>query len=139
MENVLGIVLPEIGVDKASLDLTSIVAKLRTDAGTTVENKIEVDVRANNRWSSEEIKGQENPSRVYTLRCNKPEMAVSVQPGNIWTKEFTIDELTVTTGDPEVIKSKLKYQYKEKSGGDDTWKDIQDMKVLFNEHPQNRS
>ncbi len=41
-------------------------------------------------------------------------MAVSVQPGNIWTKEFTIDELTVTTGDPEVIKSKLKYQYKEK-------------------------
>ena len=68
MENVLGIVLPEIGVDKASLDLTSIVAKLRTDAGTTVENKIEVDVRANNRWSSEEIKGQENPSRVYTLR-----------------------------------------------------------------------
>lgn len=66
-------------------------------------------------------------------------MAVSVQPGNIWTKEFTIDELTVTTGDPEVIKSKLKYQYKEKSGGDDTWKDIQDMKVLFNEHPQNRS
>ena len=139
MENVLGIVLPEIGVDKASLDLTSIVAKLRTDAGTTVENKIEVDVRANNRWSSEEIKGQENPSRVYTLRCNKPEMAVSVQPGNIWTKEFTIDELTVTTGDPEVIKSKLKYQYKEKAGGDDTWKDIQDMKVLFNEHPQNRS
>ena len=65
MENVLGIVLPEIGVDKASLDLTSIVAKLRTDAGTTVENKIEVDVRANNRWSSEEIKGQENPSRLY--------------------------------------------------------------------------
>jgi len=58
-------------------------------------------VRANNRWSSEEIKGQENPSRVYTLRCNKPEMAVSVQPGNIWTKEFTIDELTVTTGDPK--------------------------------------
>ena len=41
-------------------------------------------------------------------------------------------------GDPEVIKSKLKYQYKEKSGGDDTWKDIQDMKVLFNEHPQNK-
>ena len=33
----------------------------------------------------------------------------------------------------------MKYQYKEKSGGDDTWKDIQDMKVLFNEHPQNRS
>ena len=139
MENVLGIVLPDIGVDKASLDLTSIVAKLRTDAGTTVENKIEVDVRANNRWSSEEIKGQENPSRVYTLRCNKPEMAVSVQPGNIWTKEFTVDELTVTAGDSEVIKSKLKYQYKEKSEGDDAWKEIQDMKVLFNERPQNRS
>ena len=139
MENVLGIVLPEIGVDKASLDLTSIVAKLRTDAGTTVENKIEVDVSAYYRRTSQENKALETPSRVYTLRSNKPEMAVSVQPGNIWTKEFTIDELTVTTGDPEVIKSKLKYQYKEKSGGDDTWKDIQDMKVLFNEHPQNRS
>lgn len=36
----LGIVLPEIGVDKASLDLTSIVAKLRTDAGTTVEIRL---------------------------------------------------------------------------------------------------
>lgn len=139
VEKVLGIVLPEIGAEKASLDLTSIVSKLQTNAGTTVENKIEVDAKANNRWSSETVKDQENPNRVYTLRCNKPEMVVSVQPGNIWTKEFTVDELTVTAGDSEVIKSKLKYQYKEKSGGDDTWKDIQDMKVLFNEHPQNRS
>ncbi len=139
VEKTLGVVLPEIGAEKASLDLTPIVVKLQTDAGATVENKIEVDVRANNRWSSEEISGQENPSRVYTLRCNKPEMVVSVQPGNIWTKEFTVDELTVTTGDPEVIKSKLKYQYKEKSEGDDSWKEIQDMKVLFSEHPQNRS
>lgn len=139
VEKVLGIVLPEIGAEKASLDLTSIVSKLQTNAGTTVENKIEVDVKANNRWSSETIKDQENPNRVYTLRCNKPGMAVSVQPGNIWTKEFTVDELTVTAGDSEVIKSKLKYQYKEKSEGDDAWKEIQDMKVLFNERPQNRS
>ena len=138
VEEALGVTLPQVGTDKASLDLTPLIGKLQTNAGVTVENTIEVDVKANNRWSSEEISGQDNPSRVYTLQCNKPEMAVSVQPGNIWTKEFTIDELTVTTGDPEAIKSKLKYQYKEKSGGDDTWKDIQDMKVLFNEHPQNR-
>ena len=138
VEKVLGIVLPEIGAEKASLDLTSIVAKLRTDAGMSVENKVEVDVKANNRWSSEEIEG-ESPNLAYILRCDKPEMAVSVQPGNVWTKEFTIDELTVTTGNPEVIKSNLKYQYKEKSEGDNAWKDIQDMKVLFNEHPQNRS
>lgn len=139
VEKVLGIVLPEIGAEKASLDLTSIVSKLQTNAGTTVENKIEVDAKANNRWSSETIKDQENPNRVYTLRCNKPEMVVSVQPRNIWTKEFTVDELTITAGNPEVIKSKLKYQYKEKSGGDEAWKEIQEMKVLFNEHPQNRS
>lgn len=139
VEKVLGIVLPEIGAEKASLDLTSIVSKLQTNAGTTVENKIEVDAKANNRWSSETVKDQENPNRVYTLRCNKPEMVVSVQPGNIWTKEFTVDELTVTAGNPEIIKSQLKYQYKDKSGNDDAWKEVQNMKVLFAEYPQNKS
>ena len=93
VEKVLGIVLPEIGAEKASLDLTSIVSKLQTNAGTTVENKIEVDAKANNRWSSETVKDQENPNRVYTLRCNKPIFRVNAYPGNVWTKEFTMNPL----------------------------------------------
>lgn len=139
VEETLGIILPEIGTEKASLDLTSVVAKLQTNAGETVTNTVEVDVMSNGRWSSEVIVGQENPSRVYTLECKKPEMILAVQPENVWTKEFTVDELTVKTGNPEVIKSNLKYQYKDKSGNDDSWKDIQDLKVLFDEHPQNKS
>lgn len=126
VEKVLGIVLPEIGAEKASLDLTSIVPKLQTNAGATVENNIEVDVRANNRWSSEEISGQENPSRVYTLRCNKPIFRVSAYPGNIWTKEFTMNPLMenqVESGNFTTLSNNMKYQYS--LDGQSDWIDIE--------------
>lgn len=107
VETALGIILPEIGATTGSLDFTSLIPQLMTDAGTTVSSTIEVDVKANNRWASED----EAVNRVYTLKCNKPEFSIAVDERNCWSREFTIDEVNVTAGDPEAIKENLVYQY----------------------------
>ena len=107
VETALGIALPEIGATTGSLDFTSLIPQLMTDAGTTVSSTIEVDVKANNRWASED----EAVNRVYTLKCNKPEFSIAVDERNCWSREFTIDEVNVTAGDPEAIKKNLVYQY----------------------------
>lgn len=107
VEAALGITLPEIGATEGSLDFSSLTPQLMTDAGNTVSSTIEVDVKANNRWASED----EAANRVYTLKCNKPEFSISVDERNCWSREFTIDEVNVTTGNPETIKANLVYQY----------------------------
>lgn len=110
VETALGIALPEIGATEGSLDFTSLIPQLMTDAGNTVSSTIEVDVKANNRWASED----ESINRVYTLKCNKPIFHVSVFPGNIWTKEFTMNSLTVEeveSGDYESLIQKMTYQF----------------------------
>lgn len=110
VETALGIALPEIGATEGSLDFTSLIPQLMTDAGNTVSSTIEVDVKANNRWASED----ESINRVYTLKCNKPIFHVSVYPGNIWTKEFTMNSLTVEeveSGDYESLIQKMTYQF----------------------------
>lgn len=117
VETALGITLPEIGVSEGSIDFSSLIPQLMTDAGNTVLSTIEVDVKANNRWSSED----EAANRVYTLKCNKPEFSVQVSSGNIWTKEFTIDGCQVHTGNFETISSRVTYQYRKK--GDIDWID----------------
>lgn len=107
VETVLGITLPEIGVSEGSLDFSSLIPQLMTDAGNTVSSTVEVDVKANNRWASED----EVANRVYTLKCNKPEFSISVDERNCWAREFTIDEVEVTAGNAETIKNNLVYQY----------------------------
>lgn len=107
VETALGIALPEIGATTGSLDFTSLIPQLMTDAGNTVASTIEVDVKANNRWASED----QAVNRVYTLKCNKPEFSIGVDERNCWSREFTIDEVNVTAGDPEAIKANLVYQY----------------------------
>ena len=107
VETALGITLPEIGVSEGSIDFSSLIPQLMTDAGNTVLSTIEVDVKANNRWSSED----EAANRVYTLKCNKPEFSIFVDERNCWSREFTIDEINVTSGNPEAIKKNLVYQY----------------------------
>lgn len=125
IETALGIKLPEVGVTEASLDFTSLIPELLTDNGSTVESKIEVNVKANNRWISE---GEQNAdSRTYTLTCNKPEFSVSVLPGNIWTKEFTVNSLLaedVKTGNYDVLRKKMKYQFS--TDGNSNWTDLGD-------------
>ena len=125
IETALGITLPEIGTTDASLDLSPLLAKLQTNAGETTENSIEIDAKANNRWSSEEIEGQETPNLKYTLVCNKPKFTVSAYPGNIWTKEFTMNALMedqVTEGDFSKLSANMKYQFS--TNGESDWTDL---------------
>lgn len=125
IETALGITLPEIGTTDASFDLSPLLAKLQTNAGVATANTIEIDVKANNRWSSEEIKGQETPNLKYTLVCNKPEFTVSAYPGNIWTKEFTMNALMedqVTKGDFSKLSTNMKYQFS--TNGESDWTDL---------------
>lgn len=108
LESTLGITLPNIGDAAASIDLSALIDRLQTHAGTPTTNTLSIDVQANNRWSSEDT----SKNLTYTLTCNKPEFSVAVQEGNCWAREFTIDEVTVSgNANPDKIKSNLKYQY----------------------------
>lgn len=121
VEMALGISLPAIGVTEATLDFTSLIPQLMTDKGTTVTSTVEVDVKANNRWVSEDVA----VNRVYTLICNKPIFYVSVYPGNIWTKEFTMNPLQtndVKTGSFELLSQKMTYQFS--MDGETDWTDF---------------
>lgn len=123
VETALGITLPEIGATEGSLDFSSLTPQLMTDAGNTVSSTIEVDVKANNRWASED----EAANRVFTLKCNKPIFHVSVYPGNIWTKEFTMNPLLaedVETGNYDLLSQKMKYQFS--VDGQTNWIDFGD-------------
>ena len=108
LEEALGITLPNIGDTEASIDLSALINRLQTNAGATTTNSISIDVQANNRWSSEDA----SKNLTYTLTCNKPEFSVAVKEGNCWSREFTIDEVTVIgNANPDKIKENLKYQY----------------------------
>ena len=75
--------------------------------------------------SSEEIEGQETPNLKYTLVCNKPEFTVSAYPGNIWTKEFTMNALMekqVTKGNFAKLSVDMKYQFS--IDGESGWTDL---------------
>lgn len=111
--------------DENKIDLSSLLDTLQTNAGEVTTNTIEIDVKANNRWSSEEIEGQETPNLKYTLKCEKPEFTVSAYPGNIWTKEFTMNALMedqVTKGDFSKLSENMKYQFS--TNGESDWIDL---------------
>lgn len=111
--------------DENKIDLSSLLDTLQTNAGKVTTNTIEIDVKANNRWSSEEIEGQETPNLKYTLKCEKPEFTVSAYPGNIWTKEFTMNALMedqVTKGDFSKLSENMKYQFS--TNGESDWIDL---------------
>ena len=121
VETALGITLPEIGTTDANLDLSPLLAKLQTNAGVPTNNSIEIDAKANNRWSSED----QEANRTYTLVCNKPEFTVSAYPGNIWTKEFTMNALMenqVTKGNFSKLSKDMNYQFS--INGESDWEDL---------------
>lgn len=127
IEQALGITLPSIGDKPESIDLSGLIAKLQTNAGTPTTNTIEVDVQANNRWSSDAIEGNSAPNLTYTLTCNKPVFTVDAYPGNIWTKEFTVNALReeqVTSGDFTKLSSDMTYQYS--ADGQTGWTNLSD-------------
>lgn len=131
IEQALGITLPAIGATEASIDFSGLVAKLQSKVDGATINKIMIVPKANDRWSSEKT----DVDSVYTFTCNKPEFSIAVQEGNVWTKIFTIDEPTVTAGDAETIKSKLKYQYKTENG---EWQDCEQL-VQFDSAPDEKN
>ena len=127
IEQALGITLPSIGDKPESIDLSGLIAKLQTNAGVPTNNSIEIDVQANNRWSSDAIEGESTPNLTYTLTCNKPEFTVDAYPGNIWTKEFTVNALReeqVTSGDFTKLSSDMTYQYS--ADGQTGWTNLSD-------------
>ena len=140
IEQALGITLPSIGDKPESIDLSGLIAKLQTNAGVPTNNSIEIDVQANNRWSSDAIEGESTPNLKYALTCNKPEFSIAVQPGNVWTKTFTIDEPTITAGNAEVLNERLVYQYKERDAGDDAWQTCSGgLEQVFSDAPENKA
>ena len=140
IEQTLGITLPSVGDKPESIDLSGLIAKLQTNAGVPTNNSIEIDVQANNRWSSDAIEGESTPNLKYTLTCNKPEFSIAVQPGNVWTKTFTIDEPTITAGNAEILNEKLVYQYKERDAGDDAWQTCSGgLEQVFSDAPENKA
>lgn len=128
-----GIVLPALDGTSTSgaLDLTALTANLQTNDGAEVVNHISFRVKANNRWSSED--GED-----YTIRTVKPEFTISVQDINCWSKEFTADEINVTSGNAEKIKGNLVYQYS--ADGGSTWQECNNgRQQTFSSIPTNKS
>ena len=116
-----------ISLAENKLDLNNLIAKLQTNAGVTTTNTIEIDAKANNRWSSEVKEDEETPNLKYTLTCNKPEFSIDAYPGNIWTKEFTVNALReeqVTSGDFTTLSSDMTYQYS--VDGETNWTALND-------------
>lgn len=131
-----GITLPLIGSTEPKITFPdTFVAQLQSQNNGVVNNTITINsVTANNRTNTD-------GPQTYTIAVQKPEFSVSVLPGNIWSKEFTVEEITVEEGkgNLEKIKEILVYQYQDADG---SWKDFSDQdirKQIFTEHPQNRN
>lgn len=131
-----GITLPLIGSTEPKITFPdTFVAQLQSQNNGVVNNTITINsVTANNRTNTD-------GPQTYTIAVQKPEFSVSVLPGNIWSKEFTVEEIAVEEGkgNLEKIKENLVYQYQDADG---SWKDFSDQdtrKQIFTEHPQNRN
>ena len=131
-----GITLPLIGSSDPKITFPdTFIAKLQSQNNGVVNNTITINsVTANNRTNAD-------GAQTYTIAVHKPEFSVSVLPGNIWSKEFTVEEITVEEGkgNLEKIKENLVYQYQDADGN---WKDCSNQDTrqqIFAEHPQNRN
>lgn len=124
-----GIELPALnGETSTSLNLVKMVEQLQTQAGTDVNNTFSFRVKANGRWSSE-------TPVDYNILVKKPEFSISVMPEKCWSKEFTIEEATIVSGNAEKIKEKLAYQYSADNGT--TWQNCSAERLQkFASHPE---
>lgn len=130
-----GIDIPIIGEDKPSVRFSNTLtgALLATNEGVVNNTFTLKSVKANNRVNKE-------GALTYTIATHKPEFAISVLPGNVWTKEFTVEEITVDEGkgNLEAIKKNLVYQYLENG----EWKDCNNQtsrQQVFADHPLTRN
>lgn len=107
--NAASIILPSLdGTNSGQFDFTAMTSNLQTLAnGADAINTINLRVKANNRWSSE------TPAS-YQIITTKPVFQVSVYPGNIWTKEFTMSALMeeqVESGNFSKLSADMAYQF----------------------------
>lgn len=103
----LGIELPEVGVVKTgTINLQNLIGTMQTNAGATVDNTFSLRVKANNRWSDETAS-----AKTYKVEVVKPEFSVSIDERNCWSREFTVNEISVSSGNAERLKEKMVYQY----------------------------
>ena len=128
-----GITLPLAGQTSPKIDFTStFINKLRAKDEGAVVNTITINkVTANNRPNKDES------PLVYTINTHKPEFTVEVWDGNVWSKTFTAEEITVAEGkgNLETIKQNLVYQY---SSDGNSWTNFSDQTTrtqAFAEHP----
>ncbi|MGN0258374.1 MAG: DUF4493 domain-containing protein [Bacteroides sp.] len=124
---------PQFGVDKeGSFDFAPLIATLQTNAGTTTVNTISLRLKANDRWSDEKA------TTSHQVKVEKPEFGVNVMPEKVWSKEFTVEEITVTSGNANRIKTNLKYQYSADDGN--TWTDCSNGTLhKFATHPSEKN
>ena len=103
----LGIELPEVGVAKTgTINLQNLIGTMQTNAGATVDNTFSLRVKANNRWSDETAS-----AKTYKVEVVKPEFSVKVDERNCWSREFTVNEVSISSGNAERLKENLVYQY----------------------------
>lgn len=129
-----GITLPLIGSNEPKIAFSQAFnARLLSKNDRVVNNTITINsVQANNRENKDEA------PLTYIIAVHKPEFSVSVLPGNIWTKEFTAEEIVVEDGkgNAEIIRQRLVYQYLE----DGVWENFNDnRRQYFVSHPNTKS
>lgn len=119
--NAASIILPTLdGTNKGQFDFTAMTGNLQTNAGAETVNKIKLRVQANNRWSSE-------APEAYEIKTVAPKFKVDAYPGNIWTKEFTMNALReeqVESGDFNTLSSDMTYQFS--ANGSSNWENLGD-------------
>ncbi len=133
----MGVVLPFMDATTCEVNLTGVTERMQTDNGATTNNTVTVNVKANNRWSNGDK--EQGTGDVFTMKVKKPELTIAVQPGNVWSKEFTIDEVIISSGKKETILANFKYQYS--SDGGNTWQDCSSGGRLhqFASHPTQKT
>ncbi len=126
----MGLELPSLGQTNGTIGITRLAGFLRTNAGNTTQNTIGIRVKANDRWSSE------SPNN-YTINVVKPEFTITALPENMWSKEFTVEEVQVNAGNAERIKADIVYQY---STDGITWHNCNEERCQkFSSHPSVKS
>ena len=130
-----GIILPLVGEKTPAIEFSSdFTGKLQAANNGTVKNTFTLNyVQANNR------KNKEGQPVAYTINVHKPEFNIQVQPGNVWSKEFTIDPVEVAEGkgDAAIIAANLTYQYQDENGD---WQACNDAnRQVFASHPDKKT
>lgn len=103
-----GFILPQIGAQGAAyFTFSSLLAKLKSSASGPVNYTIKLtSVKANSRDIAAPI--------TYSITVKRPLFSISVYPKNIWTKEFTVNELKeeeVQGGNYTRLKQEIQYQF----------------------------